>query len=291
MNLIDNLTSLLKLDDNSIKIVQAAVSAALEFYGDYCTHLHENLSENVHGETQKRLDLQADQVFTSYFQKLDCVGLICSEEQESPMVSDGGYSVCFDPLDGSSVIEANFATGSVFGVYPTTKLIGITPRSQTCSFYFIYGPNLVLTITDGEKVISGKFNGFDFEFKPLSKLIKNSVLAPGNFKLISNPDFLRKLTNVAKMGLALRYSGALVSDVHMLFVRSGGLFVRPVESSKKPKLRLLYECAPLALLCHALGGVARGTSGYILDEEIYDYHQTTEIYLGNENLVDMWLSN
>jgi fructose-1,6-bisphosphatase len=148
----------------------------------------------------------------------------------------------------------------------------------------------VLTITDGSKVITGKFNGFDFEFRELPSLHKNSVLAPGNFKFIENADFVRKLQSVSKMGLALRYSGALVSDVHMLFVRSGGLFVRPVEDSKKPKLRLLYECAPLALLVHALGGIAKSSSGLILDLEIYEYHQTTDVFLGNSDLVEMWLA-
>ena len=288
MNLRDNLLAFFTLDEGSIEIINTAVNAAVEFYGDYCTHLHENNSENVHGETQKRLDLQADEVFTRYFLNVDSVGLICSEEQDDPVCKSGTHAVCFDPLDGSSVIESNFATGSVFSVYATTKLIGLTPRSQTCSFYFIYGPNLVMTISDGKSVYTAKFNGFEFEFIKLDNLTKNSVLAPGNFKLIIDQDYVNKLTKVTKQGLALRYSGALVSDVHMLFIRSGGLFLRPVENSKKPKLRLLYECAPLALISEALGGCAVSSDSDILDITISGYHQTTEIFLGNKDLVSLW---
>lgn len=291
MNLQDRISELFQLDNHCIEIVNSAVNAAIEFYGDYCTHLHENTTENVHGETQKRLDLQADEIFTKYFLKLDCVGLICSEEQDQPLSASGEYSVCFDPLDGSSVIEANFATGSVFSIYSTTTLIGLTPRAQKCSFYFIYGPNLVLTITDGIKVFTGKFNGFDFEFKELQKLTKNAVLAPGNFKLVSNETFVEKIQEVCKFGLALRYSGALVSDVHMLFTRLGGLFVRPVQNGKKPKLRLLYECAPLALIAETLGGSAKCLESNILDLTINDYHQTTDVYLGKKDLVKCWMQS
>jgi len=289
MQLQDKLSKLLNLSTESLDIINAAANAAIEFYGDYCTHLHENISENVHGETQKRLDLQADNIFTKHFLQTDCVGLICSEEQELPIKSKGTYSVCFDPLDGSSVIESNFATGSVFGVYPTTELLGKSPRLQTCSFYFVYGPNLVLNITDGSTAFTGKFNGFSFEFRKLDNLTKNVVLAPGNFKLIADSDFVDKLQAVSNTGLALRYSGALVSDIHMLFIRGGGLFVRPALNNQKPKLRLLYECGPLAFFANALKGKAVCLESDLLDIEIIDFHQTTDIFLGNTNLVDLWL--
>ena len=89
--------------------------------------------------------------------------------------------------------------------------------------------------------------------------------------------------------LSLRYSGALVSDVHMLIVKQGGIFVRPSAIGKSPKLRLVYECGPLAFIVEALGGASYASGQSVLDIRIMDLHQTVDFIVGNKLLVDEWL--
>ena len=286
---LDKVLETLDLDLESKSIINCVIDSAKLFYGQYCTHIHSNDSKNVHGETQKRLDLLADNIFVDALSNLETVGLICSEERDDPVFKDGSHAVCFDPLDGSSVIEANFATGSVFGVYPSVNLLGLKPRKMTCAFYFVYGPNLCLNITDGKLAFSGKYNGVDFDFAEMKPLNNHKILAPGNFSVLQSQKYLSKINKLTNKGLSLRYSGALVSDVHMVFVSGGGLFVRPSLETKKPKLRLLYECAPLALFAEALGGSARNETENLLDLDISDYHQTVDLFIGNTDLVDEFL--
>jgi len=279
----------LGLDKDVTELVRCSVLSAIEFYNVYCTMHNVVGSTNVHGESQKALDIVADDIFTKNFLDSGLCSLICSEEQADAIESVGELAVCFDPLDGSSVIEANFATGSVLGVYRADDLIGLSPRQMQVAFYFVYGPNLTLTIASKNKVFAGKLTDTGWEMDVLADLQQNAVLALGNFKLLVDRDIYRKVQKMLEFNLSLRYSGALVSDVHMLIVKSGGIFVRPSCVNKAPKLRLLYECGPLAFIVEALGGASFANGKSILDVKIVDLHQTVDFLLGNAVLVREWL--
>ena len=279
----------LALDTDVAQLVRCSVVSAIEFYNVYCTMHNVAGSTNVHGESQKGLDILADDIFIKQFLDSGLCSLICSEEQPEAIESTGQLAVCFDPLDGSSVIEANFATGSVLGVYRADDVIGLSPRQMQVAFYFVYGPNLTLTIASKDKVFAGKLTDTGWELDVVEPLQKDAVLALGNFQLLNDADIYKKVQKMLDFNLSLRYSGALVSDVHMLIVKSGGIFVRPSCAKKPPKLRLLYECGPLAFIVEALGGTSFADGKSILDTEITNLHQTVDFLLGNDSLVREWL--
>ncbi len=180
----------LGLDLDVSELVRGSVGSAIEFYNVYCTLHNVSDSTNVHGESQKGLDILADDIFTRNFLDSGLCSLICSEEKSDSIKSSGQLAVCFDPLDGSSVIEANFATGSVLGVYRADDIIGLSPREMQVAFYFVYGPNLTLTIASEDKVFAGKLTDTGWEFCESLGLKNNSVLALGNFKLFKDESFL-----------------------------------------------------------------------------------------------------
>ena len=281
----------LELDSDSNALLLCAINSAEQFYNIYCC-LH-NVTEdtNVHGESQKGLDVLADEIFTENFVKSGVCSLICSEEQEDAVESNGSLAVCFDPLDGSSVIEANFATGSVFGVYKSKNLIGLKPSDMHMAFYFVYGPNLSMVISVGSSVYSGKLSLDGWEFQKCPNLANGRILGLGNLSVLSVAEYQSKLQKCVEAKLSLRYSGALVSDVHMLIIKGGGVFVRPSLAGTKPKLRLVYECGPLAYIVENLAGKSSNGNSSILDVEIEHLHQTIDFFVGTPQLVDLWIES
>ncbi len=271
-------------------LVGACTKAAINFYNSYCSIENVQESQNVHGENQKALDLIADEIFTNALLSTKLCACICSEEREEAIKSDGQYSVCFDPLDGSSIIEANFATGSIFGIYNAQTPIGLTLSQQVCSFYYIYGPNLILVVSNGKKTFTAKYTGDDFEFNQNMPLKNQGVLAPANLQAWFANGIQDRLADFLSQGLYLRYSGGLVADVHMLISKSGGLFVRPRLAKAKPKLRLVYECGPLAYIIESLGGLSSNMQVSILEQKITDLHQTTDFMVGTKDFVERWHS-
>lgn len=289
MKNLNQVLDTLKLNTDTRDLVLVALKASKEFYDLYCTSHTVSDSTNFHGESQKKLDLLADDIFTDAFVSSGLCSLICSEEKDSAIQSSGELAVCFDPLDGSSVIEANFATGSVFGVYRSDSVISQKARDMEVAFYCVYGPNLVFTIATSNQVFMGKLTQSGWEFEQLVSLDKSSILALGNFNLMIEDEFRRKVSAILPHKMSLRYSGALVSDVHMLIVKGGGLFVRPSSESKAPKLRLLYECGPLAFIVEALHGDSYADGGSILDVEVASLHQTVDFHVGTAYLLQEWL--
>ena len=269
-------------------LVRECTRAAISFYESYCSIENVHDSQNVHGENQKALDLIADEIFTAALLKTKLCACICSEERQEAIKSDGQHSVCFDPLDGTSIIEANFATGSIFGVYKAPTPVGLTVSQQICSFYYIYGPNLVLTISNGMQTFTAKYTGNDFEFAQNLPLKNQGVLAPANLQAWFASGIQDRLGDFLSQGLCLRYSGGLVADVHMLISKSGGLFVRPKVSGVSSKLRLVYECGPLAFIIESLGGLSSNMRASILEQKITDLHQTTDFMVGSKDFVKCW---
>jgi fructose-1,6-bisphosphatase I len=271
-------------------LVRECTQAAINFYGSYCSIENLHATQNIHGENQKALDLIADEIFTDALLKTKLCACISSEEREEAIISDGQYSVCFDPLDGSSIIEANFATGSIFGVYNAQTPIGLTPSQQVSSFYYIYGPNLVFVVSNGKKTFTAKYSENDFEFYQNAPLENQGVLAPANLQAWFANGIQDRLGAFLAQGLNMRYSGGLVADVHMLISKSGGLFVRPRLSNVKPKLRLVYECGPLAYIIESLGGMSSNMQASILQQKITNLPQTTDFMVGSKDFVETWNS-
>jgi fructose-1,6-bisphosphatase I len=267
---------------------------------------------NVHGEQVKKLDIWAHEAI---YKALDHCGHLCcmaSEEAEEiltipPDFETGNYVLLYDPLDGSSNIEANVSIGTIFSIH--RKISGgrdgtledclQVGRKQVAAGYIVYGSSTMLVYTAGRGV-----HGFT-----LDPSIGEFLLSHPNIRIPEPPqrtysvnegnttrwfepqrrlvEHLKGIDGQNHEPFSGRYIGSLVADFHRNLLY-GGLFMYPADR-KNPagKLRLLYEAAPLALLCEAAGGRASDGEVDILDVVPTDLHQRIPLYIGASGYVDL----
>jgi fructose-1,6-bisphosphatase I len=269
-------------------------------------------SVNVHGEQVKKLDLYADEVI---FKALDHGGLLCclaSEEHEDildipPQFPTGKYALLYDPLDGSSNIDANVSVGTIFSIHRkiSDHARGCledclqSGRKQVAAGYVVYGSSTMLVYTTGAGV-----HGFTLDPSIGEFLLSHpNIRIPrpgqriysvneGNWSRWSEGqrrfiDYLKGIDGRNDKPFSSRYIGSLVADFHRTLLY-GGIFMYPADSrSPNGKLRLLYEAAPLALIAEQAGG--RGSDGErdILDIQPEHLHQRTPLFLGSKELVEL----
>lgn len=250
-------------------------------------------SRNQFGEDQVKLDVLSDDIIRSHLTESRLVHSFVSEEQdqEIKLDADAPFSVVYDPLDGSSLVDVNFAVGSIFGVYKNGSVIGKKPRDQVAALYVLYGPRTTLTYSTGEGVHEFLLNDVgEFvllrEFVTIEPDAKN--YSPGNLRAIKdNPAYGETMNRWLRDELTLRYSGCMVADVHHIFSKGQGVFTN-VGGKKYPdgKLRLVFECGPLAFLALHAGGKASDGTQLILDKSIGALDQRTPIIIGSAHEVD-----
>lgn len=252
--------------------------------------------ENIHGEKQLTMDVLANDLFVSTLKKNKYVSLIASEEQEKAIegIAEKGYSVAFDPLDGSSLADVNLSVGSIIGIYDGNSFIGKKGRQQIAAMVVVYGPRLTLMVSVGSGVDEFTYDeqNFILTTSDLKLSTEAKMFAPGNLRASSSEEwYLELLQYWVKNGYTLRYSGGMVPDVNQILKKSGGVFTYPgYKEQPLGKLRLLYECAPVAFLIEQAGGKAVTGDGPILDVPIENLHQKTPIFLGSAKEVDVALS-
>lgn len=266
---------------------------------------------NVQGEEVMKLDEFANDVIFRALDHSGTLAVMASEENEDIIpIPDkfptGDYVLLFDPLDGSSNIDLNVSIGTIFSIHRkiTTGERGtledcLQPgRKQVAAGYVVYGSSTMLVYSHGTGVHGFTLDPSIGEFilshpyiripEPPSRLysVNESYYGrwpPGQQKLV---DHLKGLNGSGKTYNA-RYIGSLVSDFHRTLLR-GGIFMYPAEVSKpEGKLRLLYEAAPLAMLCEDAGGRASDGSVDILDIQPKSLHQRTPLYIGSADLVTL----
>lgn len=263
---------------------------------------------NTHGDEVLALDEIADRTFTQVLSfNGDCC-LIGSEEQEDmyevPMSEDAPYVVMIDPLDGSSNFEVNGSMGTIFSVY--NKYTGnisadeglFDGRSQVAAGYILYGPSTKLVYSRGKGV--HEFT-YDVEENKFILTKENILIAdPGNLYSVNMGNYylfskgVKSYINYCnqyvvsrnKERYSLRYSGALVADFHTCLVR-GGIFMYPgTQKYENGKLRLNYECRPMAFLVEQAGGRAYAGDMDLLDVQAESLHQRTPLFIGVKKAVD-----
>lgn len=250
-------------------------------------------STNTFGEEQLALDVIADKIIFDELKKSEVVGLASSEEQsEEVTISEeesAELAVAFDPLDGSSLVDANLAVGTIFGIWKTRTFIGQTGNDLLASGYAVYGPRTTIIITKGEEPS-------EFTLQPNNEWLQTraditigegKMFAPGNLRACADHEKYRQLVEFW-MGekYTLRYSGGMVPDVHQILSKGKGVFSYPASESAPAKLRLLYECAPLAKVVEAAGGLSLDGSQSILAKEITSLDERTPICLGSKEEVN-----
>ena len=256
---------------------------------------------NVQGESVKKMDVYANDVFISVFKQSGLVCRLASEEMDKPYYIPencpiGRYSLLYDPIDGSSNTDTNLSLGSIFAIRKQEgdDLDGdakdlLTPgHKQIAAGYILYGPSTMLVYTMGKGVHSFTLDPSLGEFILTEENIQIPVHGPvysvneGNFWQWNEPirEYVRYVHRTE--GYTARYSGAMVSDIHRILLQ-GGVFLYPGTLPKpEGKLRLLYESAPLAFLIEQAGG--RATTGHqdILDVVPSKLHQRTPLIIGSK---------
>ncbi len=267
--------------------------------------------QNIQGEDQQKLDVYANEVFIQTLINREIVCGIASEENDDFITVQGKdashnnkYVVLMDPLDGSSNIDVNVSVGTIFSVYRRITPMG-TPVTlddflqpginQVAAGYVIYGTSTMLVYTTGHGV-----NGFtlnpaigtfylshpNMKYAPDGKIYS---INEGNY--IHFPQGVKDYIKYCQLEegdrpYTSRYIGSLVSDFHRNMIK-GGVYIYPT-SSKAPngKLRLLYECNPMAFIAEQAGGKASDGFGSILEIKPTELHQRVPFFCGSRNMVE-----
>ncbi|MEN9699870.1 MAG: hypothetical protein RLZZ301_1068 [Bacteroidota bacterium] len=268
--------------------------------------------QNVQGEEQQKLDVVADQAFIRAFEQGAEVCGIASEENDdfvafqSEASKNGKYVVLFDPLDGSSNIDVNVSIGTIFSIYrrispcgtPATLQDMLQPGSQqVAAGYVLYGSSTILVYTTGNGV-----NGFTLDPSIGEFFLSHpSMRMPETGRLYAvNEGNLNDFSPQLRQYLAYcqsdqnqtgkpysgRYIGSLVADFHRNLIK-GGIYIYPaVPSAPKGRLRLLYECNPLAFIAEQAGGLASTEHDRILSIQPTELHQRVPLYIGSKTMVE-----
>jgi fructose-1,6-bisphosphatase I len=261
---------------------------------------------NVQGESVKRMDLYANEVFISVFKQSGLVCRLAAEEMDKPYYIPencpiGRHTLLYDPIDGSSNVDINLNVGSIFSIRQqegndeTGEALDLLQpgRKQTAAGYILYGPSTVLVYTIGQGTHAFTLDPSLGEFILSDENIQLPGHGPvysaneGNFWQWEESirDYIRYVHR--HEGYTGRYSGALVGDVHRI-LQQGGVFLYP-GTKKKPdgKLRLLYESAPLAFLVEQAGGKATTGHQEILDVIPEKLHARTPLIIGSTEDVEL----
>ncbi len=241
-------------------------------------------SSNATGDTQLKLDIQSDKIIEECFKEVPIINSIISEEKDDKLElnSNGEYIVCYDPLDGSSIVDFNLSVGSIFGIYKN----GLSGKDLVASVYIVYGPRLELIKTiKGTKPKLFRVNKNKFEFiKEITMEEKGKINAPGATQKNWYEHHKKLIESLFNEGYRLRYSGGMVPDLHQILLKGGGLFSYPGTTDKpKGKLRDLFEVIPFALAFIEAGGDAIDDKGNsLLNIVPTNLHDTTPCFFGSK---------
>lgn len=265
---------------------------------------------NAQGEDQQKLDVLANEKFIQSLTNREIVCGIASEEEDDFVIINSQdnnhqnkYVVLFDPLDGSSNIDVNVSVGSIFSIYRRITPIG-TPvsmedflqpgRQQVAAGYVVYGTSTMLVYTTGYGVNGFTLNpaiGTFYLSHPNMQYPKDGrIYSVNEGNYVHFPEGVKKYIKYCQeekedRPYTSRYIGSLVSDFHRNMIK-GGIFIYPKSSiSNNGKLRLLYECNPMAFIAEQAGGSASDGSQPILDIKPSALHQRIPFFCGSENMV------
>ena len=244
-------------------------------------------NQNATGDTQLKLDVLSDEIITKTLSKINLVKELVSEEKEEALKvsGDGEYIVAYDPLDGSSLVDVNFAVGSIFGIYKGS----LNPVNLVASVYSVYGPRTELVIAKDKVELFRLDKNGDFAFANKLRLKEKGKLnATGGLQKGWDEKHKELIKSLFDEGYRLRYSGAMVSDLHQILLKGGGLFSYPATSdAPKGKLRLSFEVLPFAFIYELAGGYAVDNEGKrLLEISLEKVHQTSPCYFGSKYEID-----
>lgn len=263
------------------------------------------IGRNSDGDGQKRLDLHADALFRD---RLRGAGLrwYASEEQAETiaMQPEGRLALAMDPLDGSSNIDTNVSVGTIFAIYPaeqTPEASFLRPaRDLIAGGYIIYGPRCCLMVSFGDGTQFYTLNPDTACFDLTDPRVKmpdcsfEFAINASNYRHWPRPvrayidDCLAGIDGPRAKNFNMRWIASLVAEAHRILMR-GGIFLYPADARdgyQNGRLRMLYECAPIALLIEQAGGRATDGALSVLDRRISSLHGRTPFVFGSAEKVD-----
>ena len=292
---------------NRIALAGKLISRRLSQAGLMANTLGFTGETNVQGESVKKMDIFANEVFISVFKQSGLVCRLASEEMEKPYYIPencpiGRYTLLYDPIDGSSNVDINLSVGSIFSIRQqsgddltgeATDLLTQNGRQQLAAGYILYGPSTMLVYSLGQGVHSFILDPSLGEFI----LAQENIQIPDHGQIYSTNEgnfwqWDEAIRDYARYvhrheGYTARYSGALVGDIHRILMQ-GGVFLYPgTVKNPEGKLRLLYETAPLAFLIEQAGGRASDGHTDILDLVAGKLHQRNPLIIGSKEDVQL----
>ncbi len=263
---------------NTIKDIAIAIDHAIK-----TEDLGYTDSSNSSGEDQLKLDVQSDLIIEKAFKDVILVNSLISEEKEGLLEfrKNGKYTVCYDPLDGSSLADVNLSVGSIFGIYEGE------PKGENlvASAYVVYGPRVELvTAVIGEKPKHYRIqDGILNLIGEVTLNEKGKLNAPGGTQKNWSDYHKTFVDDLFAEGYRLRYSGGMVPDLHQILLKGGGIFSYPGTSDvPNGKLRQLFEVIPFAFIYEQAGGQAINHKGKRLMELVPSHpHDTSPCFFGS----------
>jgi len=277
-NISDNLVHLLcEIAEASKYVINAVRTGDLGVAG----------TSNLYGEEQLELDVLSDRIMRKRLVHSGVVCNIVSEEMDEiyQVTSNpqGMFSVAYDPLDGSSLVDVNLAVGTIVGIYQGCDILQ-SGRHMVGAMYILYGPRVSMVYSVGKGVYEFTMNQLmeytltreDVRMKP-----SGDIYSPGGLRkkyLPENENFIRYLED---KGSKLRYSGGFVPDINQILMKGKGLFMYPaLDDAPDGKLRLLFELNPMAYLIEQAGGAATNGEIPILEITPEKLDQRAPVYIG-----------
>ena len=276
---------------------------------------------NVQGEDQKKLDVVSNEIFCEVLRTSGRTGVIASEEEDTPVAVEetynGNYVVVFDPLDGSSNIDAAVSTGSIFGVYSSDQSCvpdwgaddeGVVQEkciTNVCqpgnnllaAGYCMYSSSTILVLTVGHGVygftLDPSIGEFVLSHEDVKVPEKGKIYSFNEGNYVNWEPGLKEYMDALKKGghtedgkpYSARYIGSLVGDFHRTMLY-GGIYGYPGDAKNaNGKLRLLYECAPMSFIAEQAGGMGSTGRGRVLDIRPEEVHQRVPFYTGSREEV------
>jgi fructose-1,6-bisphosphatase I len=303
-------TSLLNDVVTACKVISNAVN-----HGALVGVLGSAESENVQGETQKKLDIISNDVFLKSNEWAGHLAAMASEEMEEvyqipSQYPRGKYLLVFDPLDGSSNIDVNVSVGTIFSILrapegvenPTAEDFLQPGTEQVCAGYALYGPSSMMVLTTGNGV-----NGFtldqnigEFVLTHKSMTIPETTsefaVNASNMRFWEAPvkryvdECLEGSTGKRERDFNMRWIASMVAEVHRILTR-GGVFMYPLDEKMKAKglegkLRLMYEANPMSMIVEQAGGLSTTGRQRIMDIKPSGLHQRVPVILGSRQEVE-----
>ncbi len=302
---------------NDIAIASKIVSKDVRRAGLLENILGAQGSTNVQGEEQQKLDVIADNQFINMFKVGGEVCGIASEENDDfmPFESDfsrqGKYVVLFDPLDGSSNIDVNVSIGTIFSIYRRVSDLGTKATlddmlqagtEQVAAGYVLYGSSTMMVYTTGKGVNGFTLDPYIGEFclshpdMKMPEMGRIYAMNEGNVNICDAgiKEYIgtkcQQIPEGAKRPYSGRYIGSLVADFHRNLIK-GGIYIYPATTvDPEGKLRLLYECNPLAFIAEQAGGIASTGKERILNIKPERLHQRVPLFIGSKQMVEQALA-